>query len=135
MKQHVRTWFDNPPLQEEKVGGISVTQPDQAFSLREILHKFTNGGFLPVSQRNLVYDTEGVDLPDFKRMDLAEIEQFRDELYARLDAAKKEVRDRRAAEQKAKDDADFEAKFEQRMKERGFVPKDLPKEGGENGTE
>lgn len=58
----------------EKNGQPSLTIPDQALSMREILRRFANG--MPLSVGKVpIYDEEN-DLPDFSKMDLADREEY-----------------------------------------------------------
>lgn len=69
----------------------SMTQPDQAMSIREILERFSRG--LPIEgQKVPIYDEEN-DLPDIKTLDLAERQELKENYQAELAA----MRERRQA--------------------------------------
>lgn len=62
------------PVTTESEFGLSTTIPDQSMSIKEILDRFARG--LPLDgYRVPVWDGEE-DLPDFNRMDLADIENY-----------------------------------------------------------
>jgi hypothetical protein len=61
----------------------SLTVPDQALSIREILRRFSHG--IPMDGQQIpIFDENENDLPDFRHMDLADreeaAEQFKQEL-------------------------------------------------------
>jgi len=65
------------PKKYEKNQKPSMTVPDQALSVREILSRFARG--IPVDQHTTIYeDVESPDdfLPDPRTMDLAERQQY-----------------------------------------------------------
>lgn len=73
----------------EKGGGMSKTRPNMSMSIKEMLHKFAvppldfNNGFT------------GDELPvDANRMDLAELQQLRDNNARRMEQLAKEVEDK-----------------------------------------
>lgn len=73
--------------------GKGLTIPGQAMSVREILRRYSQGlsfGNLKVGS----YDEEVEGLPDFKRMDLSEIQEFREFCAEQV----KKVRDRQTEE-------------------------------------
>lgn len=64
----------------------SKTIPDQSLSVKEIFRRFANG--LPLQGQKIpVYDGDE-DQPDFRRMDLAEIEDFKNNARAEIDEIK-----------------------------------------------
>lgn len=72
---------------EEQHGEInlfpSLTVPDQALSLREIIRRYAQG--IPMDIGKIpVFDEEN-DLPDFRKMDLAEREEWRQKFQEELD--------------------------------------------------
>lgn len=74
----------------------SLTVPDQALDLREILRRFAAG--IPMDIGKIpVYDEDN-DLPDFRKMDLAEREEWRQRFQEELD----ELRSRGARPETAK---------------------------------
>lgn len=66
----------------EKVGGTSLTVPNQVLSLQEILHRHTNGLGVPYLEG--VYDGE-IELPDFSMMDNIEKLMFAAEAREELE--------------------------------------------------
>lgn len=57
----------------------SLTVPDQVLSIRQIMDRFSRG--LPIDgEQFAVYHGEDFELPDFSRMDLAEIQEYREKL-------------------------------------------------------
>lgn len=62
----------------------SMTVPDQAMSMKEILRRFAAG--IPIEAGRVpIYDEEN-DLPDFRKMDLAEREAYVQQYNEELDA-------------------------------------------------
>lgn len=81
----VKTWqnYDHT----EHIGEVnlfpSLTIPDQALGLGEILRRFAAG--IPMDIGKIpVFDEEN-DLPDFRKMDLAEREEWRERFQQELD--------------------------------------------------
>lgn len=61
---------------ENDEGGISLTIPDHTMSIREIVTRYASGRGINASIKNPIYNGEEVELPDLKKMDLAEIGQL-----------------------------------------------------------
>lgn len=87
----------------EKNSGISATIPDQSLTVKQILERFAMGlgyGNLKVQ----VYDEDDIDfddqLPDLRRMDLAEAEDFK------ADVQSLEKRLEKSRKRKQKEDED-----------------------------
>jgi hypothetical protein len=61
----------------------SLTIPDQALSLNEIIRRFASG--IPMDIGKIpVFDEEN-DLPDFRKMDLAERQEWKERFQQELD--------------------------------------------------
>lgn len=64
------------PNGKEPGGGKSMTIPDQALSIKDIMRRYASG--LSFNGEKVgEYTGEEVDLPDFKTMDLSEIHDFK----------------------------------------------------------
>lgn len=79
----------------------SVTIPEQTMSLKEILARHARG--LPTTGREPIYHGDEDYLPDFKKMDLAEIQEYKEQLrehtekvQAQYDTEQKELTAKRA---------------------------------------
>lgn len=87
------------PKQYERNNGVSQTIPDQTMSVRELLERYARG--LPISgAKQPVYHGEEY-VPDLNRMDLAEIQELKDNTKTRIDELKSKAT-QEAAEAKAK---------------------------------
>lgn len=63
------------PVKGESSKLPSMTVPDQSMSVQEILRRYASG-LSPLGERVPVYDGDE-EVPDLKKMDLAEIEQLK----------------------------------------------------------
>lgn len=81
----------------EKVTQPSMTVPNEAMSIREILVRYSRG--LPIDAKVPIYDEEN-DLPDPKKMDLADWEEM--QIAARQEVKRiKEKHEKEMSEKKA----------------------------------
>lgn len=79
------------PVVGEKNSGISLTVPDQALSVRQILERYARG--LPLGgQRTPVFD-EDDDLPDVRTLDLSERQEMRERYVEELGELTKKIRE------------------------------------------
>jgi len=63
----------------------SMTVPDQALSIREILRRFSHG--IPLDGQQIpIFDENEDDLPDFRHMDLADRQEYEIQLKEELQA-------------------------------------------------
>lgn len=53
----------------------SMTIPDQTLSIREILVRYSRGLPIP-NTKTPIYEEDGMDMPDPKKLDLAEREEY-----------------------------------------------------------
>lgn len=87
-KYKVNTWanYDHEKQQYEENNQKSLTIPDQAMSIKEILNRFARG--LDVEGFKPVYDDDDITLDDYlpnpQTMDLAEREEYTQQLQAEL---------------------------------------------------
>jgi hypothetical protein len=70
----------------------SLTVPDQALSIKEIMNRFARG--LPIEQFKPLYD-ENIDedseyLPDPRTMDLAERQEFKEQILQEFDTIRQQ---------------------------------------------
>lgn len=80
------------PTPGEVNGQPSLTVPDQAMSLKEILRRFASG--IPMDAGKVpIYDEEN-DLPDFTKMDLADREALAQEYAEEVREIKERVKER-----------------------------------------
>jgi len=111
----------------EKNDGISLTVPNEALSIREIMSRYAAG--LPITGMKVpMYHgdtTEGLDLDNWKKMDLSErdayIKRVRESRAAMESTLKKEAQDKIDARK----NAEFQAAIENELKKRAVnAPKD-----------
>lgn len=74
---NIRTqWTNRPITPGKKITGPSITVPDMAMSAEEIMTRYTRG--LPlIGEKVPLYLGENDELPDVRRLDLAELEELR----------------------------------------------------------
>lgn len=90
----VRTWFNKPIYKGEKNDMPSMTVPEQAMSIREILDRFSRG--LPLGgQRVPVYNGEDDDLPDLRHMDLADRQEYMENAADELRSLKTKINEKK----------------------------------------
>lgn len=78
------------PSGNEPGGGVSMTIPDQALSIKDIMRRYGSGlSFNSVKVGE--YTGEELDLPDFKKMDLSEIYEFKQWVADNLREKKEKV--------------------------------------------
>lgn len=78
-----RTQYTPIPDKGETNSLPSLTIPNEAMSIREILVRYARG--LPINGARVpIYDVEN-DLPDPRKMDLADWEEMRKQVQAELD--------------------------------------------------
>jgi len=90
----VKTYFNRPshPCNYEINDQPSETVPDQTMSIKTILDRYSRG--LPIGGQKESYfqeDDEFNDLPDPRRLDLAERQEFAQQAADELSALKKEI--------------------------------------------
>lgn len=79
-----RTQWDNrrPPT-GEKNNGISETLPDQTMSIRTLIQRYAHG--LPIQgAKTPLYEGDEEFTPDFAKMDLTELDEYRESLETRI---------------------------------------------------
>jgi hypothetical protein len=76
MKKNIRTIFTKYKREYEVINGKSLTIPDQTMSIEQIMKRYAAGMSLGGTNKVPIYNGEE-DVPDFKRMDLAEIEEYK----------------------------------------------------------
>lgn len=83
----IKTPYNTAPDPGIAVSGVSMTVPDQALSIREILQRYTRG--MPLGGgRPPVFDEDEEYLPDPRTLDLTEIASIRDEAVQTINKAK-----------------------------------------------
>lgn len=88
----------------------SKTIPDQTMSLKQLLERFARGIPAVGNASTPIYEGDDIDLPDIKKMDLAEIQALKDEVQSQIDEHRKAMNE---AHQK-----DVKEKFEKNERER-----------------
>jgi len=73
----------------------SETVPDQTLSMREILHRYSRG--LPLDVKTPIWDDSDEEnfMPDPRRLDLAERQEFAEYAKAELDEVKAKIAEKR----------------------------------------
>ncbi len=82
-----RTYVNQPGQSFEP--GSSMTVPDQATPLKVLLANYTRGVIPPMRTGEYLGD---VEVPDFDRMDLSEIQEYYENLNAEIDQLTKAVK-------------------------------------------
>lgn len=77
------------PKEYRKILTPSLTVPDQTMNIRTILERYARG--LPIGGRTDVYYDEEDTMPDFRTMDLSEIQELREEVKTTFEKHKKKV--------------------------------------------
>lgn len=80
-------WSNRPKYKGRQPIGESMTVPDQSMDIREILLRFQSG-LPPLGMKVPLYN-ENDDTPDVRRLDLAEIEELRDQAREEYKARRK----------------------------------------------
>lgn len=94
-----------PRLKEKVRDSVSATIPDQTMSLEEILYRYRRGLSLDDAKVPIYHeDEEGnpIDLPDLRRLDLAEIQELREDARRRYSALQ-DAYNRHAAAEREKE--------------------------------
>lgn len=117
------TYKSKDHTKEEGVGyGKSVTVPDQALSLKQLLYNYTRG--IPINERHGEYLGDSY-VPDFNTMDLADIADYKAnlseeiaDLEARVKQAEKEAFEKKKAEYKQKPSPEVQNPEDQEVSEK-----------------
>lgn len=110
----------------------SQTIPNEAMSIREILVRYARG--LPIDGKVPLYD-EANDLPDPRKLDLAEIQELREQYQAEI-AEIKAKQEKYQSEQKRKEEEEknqfkqFKEFMEQQARQGGGGPAESPRPTG-----
>lgn len=92
----------------ERNNGKSLTVPDQTMSIKELLRRHQNGmmpqGYEPV------YDPDD-ELPDFRKMDLTEVDELRSKQVELINQFKKEQNELKTKLQKFRHEEEFRRKY------------------------
>lgn len=75
-----------------KIGGSSMTTPDQALTIQEIMQRSKNGGVIPTNKWEAVYNGDIV-LPDVSKMDFTDLEEYRQVLTIKKMQVEKEYKE------------------------------------------
>jgi len=77
------------PKNHRKILTPSLTVPDQTMSLKTILERYTRG--LPIGGRNDEYYDEDDTMPDYRTLDLTEIQDLQEEVKTTFEKHRKKV--------------------------------------------
>lgn len=93
----VKTWLNRSefPTVGEINSGVSMTVPDEALTVKEIISRFSRG--LPVGAHIPDFDEEN-DFPDPRTLDLTELDDYRKQLYELRKSIEADVAKARNAE-------------------------------------
>lgn len=93
------TQYDKHKVLGEQFKLPSLTRPNEAMSIREIMVRFTRG--LPIDQKVPLYEEEQF-LPDVKHMDLADLQELRESVAQEIQDKKVKLdQEQKAARLKA----------------------------------
>jgi len=109
------TQYNPHQVKEETNDSPSLTIPNEALSVREILIRYSRG--LPIDERVPIYDEEN-DLLDPRKLDLADVQALREQYQEELQNLK-EKQKQQHEEQKQKEQVKLEeeTKFKQQLEE------------------
>lgn len=107
----------------EIVDGVSITVPDQTYTIREQLDRFRGGSVHGLQGQFMEEDD---DAPDFSKMDTIEIIQWREDALDRLEDVNERFRLASAELAKKQDEARIEAAVEARLKAVPIVEEPQP---------
>jgi len=96
--------YDYTQQKKQRSGGVSLSVPDQAMSVREILTRYARG--LPLGgQKAELWDGEEEYIPDPKTLDLSEMEDLKNEATELFTKVKndKSAKAKKAEERKIRD--------------------------------
>ena len=79
----------------------SQTVPDQSLTMRQLLDRYAKG--LPLEAKEPVYYGEDTEIPNFKKMDLTEIDEYRKNLNEDITRLSKKERRKKTLDDKPKD--------------------------------
>jgi len=83
----------------ENGGGISLTVPDDAYTIRELLEKFTNGVDPSVSKTPIYpendADFDDADLEEVNRMDIQERDEYRNSISEKINSLNSNLKSQR----------------------------------------
>lgn len=74
----------------------SQTVPDQSLTMRQLLDRYAKG--LPLEAKEPVYYGEDTEIPNFKKMDLTELAEYRENLNEDIKRLSKKERRKKAVD-------------------------------------
>lgn len=105
----LRTSMSPVPVKGELNSLPSMTQPDMTLTMRQLLENHTRGTYA-LKEYNPVFNEEN-EVPNFKAMDLVEIQEYRMRLAEQMENDKQKLADlARLQEQKARDEMEQQRK-------------------------
>ncbi|AXH76433.1 MAG: hypothetical protein [Microviridae sp.] len=110
-----RTYFYKPETPKESNKLPSETKPSKSLSLKELIARDLKGLIEPSHSATPFYDEEFV-VPDFKKMDIVDIEIWKQDLDNRVVEVKKEIEYEKAERKRLDDEKTrLKAKEERRL--------------------
>lgn len=107
-----RTHYNFVPSKGESNDGISIVEPNKTLSIKDLLHKHTLGGLSALYQNGQF--TEDMEFPDIRRMDLVDIDEYREHLNSEIEELK--IRENELKEHKEKQEAAKRARQDSQQK-------------------
>lgn len=109
---------------KEPGGGKSLTIPDQALTVPQIIKRSQAGMPLHVGYKQAYFEGEEGDLPDLRKLDLAELQQLREEAAIRVEEIKyalnKQEHDKNELRQKQREEQ-IKAEIKKQYEDQGMV--------------
>lgn len=90
----IRNHYDNKNYDDREVNkGKSLTIPDQSMSVAELMRRYASG--LPLAgERVPFYDSDfDIEVPDLKKLDLAEIQELKEQYATQVEFYKKQLQE------------------------------------------
>lgn len=115
------------PNDLEKPDPISITVPDDTFTLTEILQRF-NSGILPMGREGY-FDGPDVFVPDMSTLDLVEIQELRDQALSTLAETEEFLRQASKKQEALEDEARYEAEIQKRLEATKSAKKETSDQG------
>lgn len=100
------------PSKGQKITGISMTIPNQAMSVREIMLKHTRGQMIE-GAREEIWDGEENDLPDPRTLDISEIHERLEETQNAIQKHRDDFTEKRKAKKSKMDKEIFDKAVEE----------------------
>lgn len=114
--------------EKEPGGGKSLTIPDQALTVPQIIKRSQSGMPLHVGYKQAYYEGEEGDLPDLRKLDLAELQKLREEATIRVEQIRyelnKQEHDRQQQAVKTREEK-LKEEIKKQLEDQGWSPNKL----------